>query len=274
MAQDKIVLGVLPIFYQILQDLHTDGISVMLLENAPTDPHYFNLNPAQLMQIQKADFVLCPTEWKDRLGHYAKNAKGIESALHDHESHNAIAFLHELVSESPLRIDSDFKRTLSELSHEWMSFSGLKLLYRVAKDALTELNPEKKEEISSKYLHIIQTIDELEKTFSRKNPWKQSIFYHNDFWILQHELQVSFGPSLYSCDDDCLSPEDLILLTTQSDQYAFFIADAHMNHQSLKKIFDYMNSPLKLRTIDSLGQIKLSGPQWLETQLQVIYNDH
>ncbi|MBM4222557.1 MAG: hypothetical protein FJ161_01970 [Gammaproteobacteria bacterium] len=279
-AQTRIITTI-PILSTLATEIGGSYVEVKMLSNASTDPHHFHLSPQQLQELLAADIVITSQEMAQHLPINPQNILSIGSSLQDkyivpkhplhHLMHHASKDTHSHHHHCSCgHHHAHDLASLNAITHEWLSFDALEILSSILTQELILRDAAHQDFYQEMYQAMIHRLHELKKVFLNKELKKKSLFYHNDFWLIEKELHQSFGPVLFTCDGSTLLPEMRATLEKDSSSYTALFIDQNLAQEQVQKLRLFIQCPIK--TIDTLGAGPyLSVSEWLEQNLSMIY---
>ncbi len=265
------IVATLPVFAQIASSIGGNHIQIDLLNEYPSDPHYFNMTPNQMRQIFEADYIIGPVEIIQRIPIDYSKKIDVSLAFSHPSLQTSLArsrLIAIAIGEDSFQTSSSYN-PFQELSHEWISFDALELLADLLVEIYSKEDPSNTKFYRIQHKDLVQGLHELFVYYAELKIAKPSLFYHSDFWILEQELNTHFGPALYSCEDTGISPQLKTLLSTQSQNYQSFIIDASIPLVTISRITESLHCPV--RQVETLGSLSTSTLIWLDTLLRAIY---
>jgi len=264
-----VVMSCVPALGLLVKQIGNDHVTVKNLFDRPTDPHFFQLTPQQLVSLHQSDLTIVAQEFVDKI---PLPADRIISIYHINEQTpvyiHALQLLqteieknhkHDHAHDHAGHKDCDchdhkhlaHSHHHSSIKHEWLSFNGAIALTEVIVAKLSHLDPEHAQFFKENAKKVYAELKALKAKYHQQPLSKQHLFYHDSFQNLAIELDQNFGPALYRCEESTISAHELARIVAQQDHYTNLIIETTTHTHSLERLIDKIKLPIV--KIDTLG---------------------
>lgn len=302
-ASEIKIFTTLPVFSILAQEIAGDTAQINCLTHEQDDPHYLLITPSQGWAMAEADLILSgeeiahqlpvaqdkiahlsvlpPTYSKDFLQRRALVAQWLNDApLSDHEYHHD----HQHCDENHHHhgttshhhgpsCQTAITKTLSQAQHEWLCCASMQVVAEVFAQMLIEKDPDNAQQYAMRAATAIDNIEKIKELYQKLPQPQQSILYFEEFYLLQKEMGVNFGPVLYHCcHNKNLSPQRLAELM-QSGDYRALLVPRNLDEKAREQLAQITQLPVE--EIDTSGTSAPAGSSYanfLGILLEQLYN--
>lgn len=280
-ASEIKIFTTLPVFSILAQEIAGDAAHINCLTHGQDDPHYLLITPSQGWAMAEADLILSGEEMahqlpvaQDKIAHlsvlpttYSKhflqrralvaqwlNDAPASSHGHHHDHQHCDGHHHDHGTTSHHHAPScqaAATNTLSQAQHEWLCCTSMQVVAEIFAQMLIEKDPDNAEQYALRAATVIDNIEKLKEHYQQLPQPQQSILYFEEFYLLQKEMGVNFGPVLYHCcHNKNLSPQRLAELM-QSGDYRALLVPRNLDEKAQEQLRQI--TQIQVEEIDTSG---------------------
>jgi ABC-type Zn uptake system ZnuABC Zn-binding protein ZnuA len=262
-----VIMSCVPALGLLVKQIGDQHVTVKNLFEQPTDPHFFQLTPQQLVSLHQSDLTIVAQEFVEKiplstdriisiyhineqtpvyihaLQHLQKGTEQHHEHAHDHADHKDCD-CHD-------HKHQEHEHHQSSIKHEWLSFNGAIALTEVIVEKLSHLDPQHAQIFKENAQKVYAELKALKVKYRHQPFLKQHLFYHDSFQNLAIDLDQNFGPALYRCEESTISAHELARIISQQDHYSNLIIETTTHSHSLERLTDKIKLPIV--KIDTLG---------------------